>query len=58
MFLQKGENMGEDAKSKDDIKYYQNKIIHTISMCSDLNVLSYLEKFNRLYVEKYCKKEE
>ena len=58
MFLQKGENMGEDAKSKKDIKYFQDKIIHTVSECSDIKVLSYLEKFNRLYIEKYCKKEE
>lgn len=58
MFLRKGEKMGNSVGSKSDVEYYQEKIIHTISKCSDIKVLYYLEKFNRLYIEKYCKKEE
>ena len=50
--------MGNSVGSKSDVEYYKEKIIHTISMCSDIKVLSYLERFNRLYIEKYCKKEE
>ena len=58
MFLQKGEIMGEDVKSEKDIKYFQDKIIHIISECSDIEVLSYLEKFNRLWIEKNTKNKE
>ena len=50
--------MDEEDKIALDIQYYQEKIIETITKCTDLSVLQYLEKFNRLWIEKHAKKEE
>ena len=50
--------MSKDNYIESCVKYYQEKIIDTIKNCNDIKVLHYLDKFNRLYIEKYCKKEE
>ena len=50
--------MNEEDKLSLDIQYYQDKIIEVITRCTDLGTLQYLEKFNRLYIEKNAKKEE
>ena len=50
--------MNEEDKLSLDILYYQEKIIEAITNCKDLRVLQYLEKFNRLWIEKHTKKEE
>lgn len=50
--------MNEEDKLSLDVLYYQEKIIETITNCTDLKVLQYLEKFNRLYIEKYAKEKE
>lgn len=50
--------MNEEDKLSLDILYYQEKIIETVTKCTDLRVLQYLEKFNRLWIEKHTKKEE
>ena len=48
----------EEDKIALDVLYYQEKIIEAIANCTDLRVLQYLEKFNRLWIEKHAKKEE
>lgn len=50
--------MNEEGKSDLDVLYYQEKIIETITNCTNLKVLQYLEKFNRLYIEKNAKEKE
>lgn len=50
--------MNEEDKLSLDVLYYQEKIIEIITKCTDLRVLQYLEKFNRLYIEKYAKEKE
>lgn len=50
--------MNEDDKIASDVQYYQDKIIEAITRCTDLGTLQYLEKFNRLWIEKHAKKEE
>ena len=50
--------MNEEDKLSLDVLYYQEKIIEAITRCTDLGTLQYLEKFNRLWIEKHTKKEE
>lgn len=50
--------MNEEDKLSLDVQYYQDKIIEAITRCTDLGTLQYLEKFNRLWIEKHTKKEE
>lgn len=50
--------MNEEDKLSLDIQYYQDKIIEAVTRCTDLGTLQYLEKFNRLWIEKHTKKEE
>lgn len=40
------------------VLYYQDKIIDTIKNCKDLNALQYLEKFNRIWIEKSAEEKE
>ena len=37
------------------VLYYQEKIIAAITNCTDIKILQYLEKFNRLWIEKNTK---
>ena len=46
------------AKSNATIKYCRERIIKAINSCDDLEVLQYLEAFNRLYIEKHAKEKE
>lgn len=41
-----------------DIRYYQDKIIENIEKCRELRILQYLEKFNRLWIEKHTNEKE
>ena len=50
--------MNEEDKLSLDVLYYQEKIIEAITKCTDLRVLQYLEKFNRLWTEKHAKEKE
>lgn len=50
--------MNEEEHIALDVMYYQDKIINAVKNCKDLKVLQYLEKFNRLWIEKYANKEE
>ena len=50
--------MNEKDKIDLDVLYYQEKIIESITKCTDLRVLQYLEKFNRLWIEKHAKNKE
>ena len=50
--------MNEEDKLSLDVLYYQEKIIESITKCTDLRVLQYLEKFNRLWIEKNTKNKE
>lgn len=52
VIMNKGDNVVLNAQ------YYQDKIIEIISKCEDVKVLHYLEKFNRLWIEKYAKEKE
>ena len=56
MFLRKGEYMG-DAKNDELTVYLREKITNTVGKCEDIDILMYLEKFCRLYIEKNTKKE-
>lgn len=58
MFLQMEGEMNTEEKVSLDILYYQEKIIETITKCKNLQVLQYLEKFNRLWIEKHTKIKE
>ena len=42
----------------EQIEHYRNKIIEAVKNCNDLEVLAYLEAFNRLYIEKHDKESE
>lgn len=55
MFLQMEGEMNTEEKVSLDILYYQEKIIEAITKCKNLQVLQYLEKFNRLWIEKHDK---
>lgn len=48
----------EEDKIALDVLYYQEKIIEAVTNCTDLRVLQYLEKFNRLWIEKHTKIKE
>ena len=50
--------MNEEDKLSLDVRYYQDKIIEAVTNCTDLRVLQYLEKFNRLWIEKHAKEKE
>lgn len=50
--------MNEEDRLSLDVLYYQEKIIEAITNCKDLRVLQYLEKFNRLWIEKHTKEKE
>ena len=50
--------MNEQEKIVADVQYYQEKIINAIMNCTNLRVLQYLEKFNRLWIEKHAKSKE
>lgn len=39
------------------VEYYKSRIIETVSNCNDLKCLIYLEKFNRLLIQKREKEE-
>lgn len=58
MFLRMEGEMNTEEKVSLDILYYQEKIIETITKCKNLQVLQYLEKFNRLWIEKHTKIKE
>lgn len=61
LFLQNGGYLlmnSEEDKIALDVLYYQEKIIETVTNCTDLRVLQYLEKFNRLWIEKHKKIKE
>lgn len=47
--------MGNERESALD--YYKEKIIETVSKCDNLECLIYLEKFNRLLIQKREKEE-
>lgn len=48
----------EEDKIALDVLYYQEKIIAAITNCTDIKILQYLEKFNRLWIEKHTKNKE
>ena len=50
--------MNEEDKFALDILYYQEKIIATITNCKNVKLLQYIEKFNRLLIEKSKKNKE
>lgn len=56
MFLQKGGHMG-NAENEELAMYLREKIVNTIEKCKDIDCLMYLEKFNRLFIQKKQKEE-
>ena len=50
--------MNEEEHIALDVLYYQDKIITAIKNCKNLKVLQYLEKFNRLWIQKHTKIKE
>lgn len=49
--------MGNKTNDKYSTDYYKKQIVSSISQCDNVEILEYLERFNRLYIEKYSKKE-
>lgn len=57
MFLQNGGHMG-NAENEEFAMQLREKIVNTIEKCKDIDCLMYLEKFNRLFIQKKEKEKE